>query len=112
MSFYGLYAEMSKDLGDGLFNNFRNTCFTLFNAALGQFDLSIFNGYAHQEVAISLYILYTTISMIILLNLVIARMAVCCVLGIIYLYVGIYLIPLFFRVLIRKLMSNLWRNGV
>jgi hypothetical protein len=66
------FGSLFPRLETANFNTIPQTFLTLFDAALGDHDFSIFNG---SKIGISLMVLYTVLVMIVLLNLVIARMS-------------------------------------
>ena len=73
IAFHGLFHDLYN------FHTIEMTFRTLFDAALGQHDFSIFdnnsNDWLHHA-GITLYFLFITFTMGVLINLVIARMAV------------------------------------
>ena len=59
------------------FSNFYETALTLFNAALGNFDLSSFSANSsYKFVGVALMVMYVLGTDILLINLIIARMTV------------------------------------
>lgn len=77
IAFFSLAPEAGV-LGGQSTHNFSNSLqsfLTLYDATLGQHDFGIFSGADHETVAIGLMVLYIALAMIILLNLVVARMS-------------------------------------
>jgi len=71
--FRGLFPSMSQ------FSNFYETALTLFNAALGNFDLTTFSANtatSYKFVGVALMVMYVLGTDILLINLIIARMTV------------------------------------
>jgi len=70
MAFRGLFPENSHFLNTGM------TIRTLFDASLGQHDFTIFDDEPIPAVGVALLFIFICLTMVILLNLVIARMTV------------------------------------
>lgn len=71
IAFHSLFPRLDA------FNSWHSTSLTLFDAALGNHDFNQFSsdGTDHQSIGIILMMVYTILVMIVLLNLIIARMS-------------------------------------
>jgi len=73
IAFHGLFHDLYN------FHNIEMTARTMFDALLGQHDFSIYDNNSNNSlhyVGIVLYFVYITLTMVVLINLIIARMAV------------------------------------
>ena len=73
IAFHGLFHDLDN------FRTIEMTIRTMFDASLGQHDFSIYDDNSNSSlhyVGIVLYFVFITLTMVVLINLVIARMAV------------------------------------
>lgn len=75
IAFHGLFKYAVSNDGTRPFENFEDTFLVLFDAALGQHDLTIFQNAPYHGLGVFLFILYISMTMVVLLNLVIANFA-------------------------------------
>ena len=76
ISFHGLFKHAMTDDETRTFETLEQTMKVLFDAALGQHDFTMFQNEPYQYWGEILFAVYITITMVVLLNLVIATFSV------------------------------------
>ena len=76
VAFHGMFKYAVSDDGSRTFESFEQTILVLFDASLGQHDFTMFKNEPYHYLGEILFILYMMMTMIVLLNLVIATFSV------------------------------------